>query len=119
MIKLATVFSGIGDIEHALKRMGIEHEILFACDNGEREVEIDYKKEFENRVEHIVTGKLNKTDRIRLIFEQKLGKISKSDIANACPDISISMIERTLKEMLDKGEIIKDGSGRATAYVKK
>ena len=76
-------------------------------------------REFENRVEHIVTGKLNKTDRIRLIFEQKLGKISKSDIANACPDISISMIERTLKEMLDKGEITKVGSGRATAYVKK
>ena len=76
-------------------------------------------REFENRVEHIVTGKLNKTDRIRLIFEQKLGKISKSDIANTCPDISISMIERTLKEMLDKGEITKVGSGRATTYVKK
>lgn len=75
-------------------------------------------REFENRVEHIVTGKLNKTDRIRLIFEQKLGKISKSDIANTCPDISISMIERTLKEMLDHGEIKKVGSGRATAYVK-
>jgi hypothetical protein len=29
------------------------------------------------------------------------------------------MIERTLKEMLDKGEITKVGSGRATAYVKK
>ena len=75
-------------------------------------------REFENRVEHIVTGKLNKTDRIRLIFEQKLGKISKSDIANACPDISISMIERTLKEMLDDGKIKKVGSGRATEYVK-
>ena len=36
-----------------------------------------------------------------------------------CPDISISMIERTLKEMLDYGEIKKVGSGRATAYVKK
>ena len=36
MIKLATVFSGIGSIEWALKRQGIEHEIVFACDNGER-----------------------------------------------------------------------------------
>ena len=76
-------------------------------------------REFENRVEHIVTGKLNKTDRIRLIFEQKLGKISKADIAGTYPDISISMIERTLKEMLDNGEIRKVGSGRSTAYVKK
>ena len=34
MIKLATVFSGIGAIEHALDRMGLEHPIVFACDNG-------------------------------------------------------------------------------------
>ena len=45
MLKVATVFSGIGSIEFALKRMNIEHEIVFACDNGEREVEIDYLKE--------------------------------------------------------------------------
>ena len=47
MLKVASIFSGIGAFEFALKRMGIEHEILFACDNGERDVEIDYKKEFE------------------------------------------------------------------------
>lgn len=38
MIKLATVFSGIGAIEHALDRMGIEHEIVFACDNGDVDI---------------------------------------------------------------------------------
>ena len=38
MIRLATVFSGIGAIEHALDRMGIEHEIVFACDNGDVDV---------------------------------------------------------------------------------
>lgn len=35
MLKLATVFSGIGAIEHALQRMNIEYEIVFACDNGD------------------------------------------------------------------------------------
>ena len=35
MIRLATVFSGIGAIEHALERMGLNSEIVFACDNGE------------------------------------------------------------------------------------
>ena len=35
MIRLATVFSGIGAIEHALDRMGLESEIVFACDNGD------------------------------------------------------------------------------------
>lgn len=35
MIRLATAFSGIGAIEHALNRMGLEDEIVFACDNGD------------------------------------------------------------------------------------
>ena len=35
MIRLATAFSGIGAIEHALNRMGLENEIVFACDNGD------------------------------------------------------------------------------------
>lgn len=38
MIKLATVFSGIGAIEHALDRMGIDHTIVFACDNGDIDI---------------------------------------------------------------------------------
>lgn len=38
MIKLATVFSGIGAIEHALQRMNLEHKIVFACDNGDVEI---------------------------------------------------------------------------------
>lgn len=36
-IKVATVFSGIGSIEFALKRMNIDHKLVFACDNGERD----------------------------------------------------------------------------------
>lgn len=38
MIKLATVFSGIGAVEHALNRMDIDTEIVFACDNGDIDV---------------------------------------------------------------------------------
>lgn len=36
MLRLATVFSGIGAIEQALKKLNIQFEIAFACDNGER-----------------------------------------------------------------------------------
>ena len=36
MINIATVFSGIGAAEHALKLMGVGMNIVFACDNGER-----------------------------------------------------------------------------------
>ena len=38
MIKLATVFSGIGAVEHALNRMDIDAEIIFACDNGDIDI---------------------------------------------------------------------------------
>lgn len=47
MLKLATVFSGIGAIEFALKRMNIDYEVEFACDNGERDVLIDYQNEMQ------------------------------------------------------------------------
>jgi Fic family protein len=75
--------------------------------------------EFENRVEHVFISKLSKAERIRMQFEKKLGKISKRDILEACPDISISMIEITLKKLLEEGYIIKIGSARNTAYVKR
>jgi DNA (cytosine-5)-methyltransferase 1 len=39
-IKVASVFSGIGAFEYALKKLSVNHEVLFACDNGERELEI-------------------------------------------------------------------------------
>lgn len=32
-IKVATLFSGIGAIEHALERLRLKNEIIFACDN--------------------------------------------------------------------------------------
>ena len=48
MLKLATVFSGIGAIEFALKRLNINYEVVFACDNGERDVIIDRVNEFEH-----------------------------------------------------------------------
>lgn len=47
IMKVATAFSGIGAFEQALIRLNIPHEILFACDNGNRIIDIDYDKEFE------------------------------------------------------------------------
>ena len=42
-IRLATVFSGIGAIEHALDRMNLNHKIIFACDNGDLEISQEQK----------------------------------------------------------------------------
>lgn len=47
MLKLGTVFSGIGSIEHALERLNIPYEISFACDNGDVNIfEKQIKKNF-------------------------------------------------------------------------
>lgn len=37
-LRLATVFSGIGAVEHALDRMGVPYEIVFASDNGDVDI---------------------------------------------------------------------------------
>ncbi|WP_017212190.1 DNA cytosine methyltransferase [Clostridium beijerinckii] len=60
MLKIATVFSGIGAIEHALKRMGIKHEIVFASDNGE--VDIFKKNIGTNFIE--IKNELNRLKKI-------------------------------------------------------
>lgn len=48
MLRVATVFSGIGAFEQALKRMNIDHEIVFACDNGERYLDKEYNELIED-----------------------------------------------------------------------
>lgn len=45
-IQLGTLFSGIGAIEQAFEKMNLDHEIVFACDNGERELK-ESKEEIE------------------------------------------------------------------------
>ncbi len=75
--------------------------------------------EFQDRIEHLKYRKMSKTDRVKAVFEKKLGVIKKSDIATLCPDISETTIERTLKELLEAGFIEKVGKGRATGYAKK
>lgn len=47
-MRLATVFSGIGAIEQALHRMGIDYEIVFACDNGDVELNLLEGKDLDD-----------------------------------------------------------------------
>ena len=74
--------------------------------------------EFEDRVEHLRHRKMSKVARITALINRTPGKISKKEVAQACPDISVTTIERTLAELLTSGQIKKVGSGRSTAYVK-
>ncbi|HJA34544.1 MAG TPA: Fic family protein, partial [Candidatus Mediterraneibacter merdigallinarum] len=74
--------------------------------------------EFESRVEHLKNRTLSKPERIRSMIDQKVGKITKKEILDACPDISKTTVERTLTELVKSGYIAKVGSGPATGYVR-
>jgi DNA (cytosine-5)-methyltransferase 1 len=83
VIRLATVFSGIGAVEQALKRMNIQHETLFACDNGERMIDIDYDKEFEIvRSMKTVKEKRQYVDKLYEINSRKTNFVKQSYLAN-------------------------------------
>ena len=58
MIRLATLFSGIGSVEQALERANISHKIIFACDNGDINIEYNHELEF-NKIKNM-TSKLEK-----------------------------------------------------------
>ena len=67
-LRLATVFSGIGAIEQALLRLNIQHEIVFACDNGERKLKVSQdelnellKNVDQNNIEQVIREEYNKS----------------------------------------------------------
>ena len=75
-------------------------------------------KEFENRVEHLRYRKMSKPERIKAVIDQRVGKITKKEIMEYCPDISKVTVERTLTSLVKEGYVQKIGAGTATAYVK-
>ena len=74
-------------------------------------------KDFSQRVKTIATSGLSKPERVRLVIKENLGKITKSEILEKCPDISQVTVQRTLAELVEAGEILKIGGGRYTSYV--
>ena len=74
-------------------------------------------RDFSTRVKVLTTSGLSKPDRIREIIKDTLGKITKTEIMNKCPDISQITIQRTLNDLLKNGDIIKIGGGRYTSYI--
>ena len=73
-------------------------------------------RDFSSRVQQLMTSGMSKPDRIRAIIKDTLGKITKAEIMEKCPDISMVTVQRTLNELHKSGEIIKLSGGRYTAY---
>lgn len=74
--------------------------------------------EFEKRVEHLKHRSLSKPERVKAVIDQKVGRITKREIMELCPDISKVTVERTLTDLVKSGYLAKVGTGPATGYVR-
>lgn len=74
-------------------------------------------REFSSRVKVLATSGLSKPERIRELIKDTLGKITKTQIMEKCPDISQVTVQRALNDLVTTGDILKIGGGRYTAYI--
>lgn len=74
-------------------------------------------REFESRVDILITKGLSKPERIAEVIKSTFGKITKREIQEKCPDISEVTIQRALGELQARGEILKLSGGRYTSYI--
>ena len=75
-------------------------------------------KEFAARLDGIVNERASKADRIRNVIALAQGAITKREIVEKCPDISVITVSVALKRLCDEGYICKTGNGRSAAYVR-
>jgi Fic family protein len=73
-------------------------------------------RDFCSRIELSLTR--SKPERVRALFDQRLNKLSKSDILKTLPDISVSTVEAALAVLLKENYILKTGAGKNTAYIR-
>lgn len=72
-------------------------------------------KEFEDRFS-IVEGNLSAVETVRKASLQKIGRFTKQDIRELCPNLSVSSVEGALRKMVACGEIKREGTGKNTCY---
>ncbi len=74
-------------------------------------------RDFEERV-NLVEEKLPATEIVRRAVYRKIGKFTKSEVMELCPTISKASIENAIKQLVEKGLLVKHGSGRSTFYTR-
>lgn len=74
-------------------------------------------REFSTRVRLLAYSGLSKPDRVSRIIENASEAITKGEIMEKCPDISLVTVQRALGELVVSGKVIKIGGGRYTKYI--
>lgn len=76
-------------------------------------------REFEAGAKILFESKSTAFVQVREIIKTKIGKFTKADIVTLCPTLSVTTIERCLKELLDQNFIEKYGENKSTFYIRK
>lgn len=74
-------------------------------------------RDFEDRVD-LVSEKLPAVEVVRRAVYGKIGKFTKRDIMELCPTIGKTSVENSIKQLVDRGVLVKHGSGRSTYYTR-
>ena len=74
-------------------------------------------KDFSNRIEYMTNNKMNAKDRVFLVIEKNISKMTKKEIIEICPDISETTVEKALSDLIKDELILKIGDGRYTSYI--
>ena len=74
-------------------------------------------REFSNRMEILSSNGISKPNKVREVIKNAVGTITKTEILQACPDVSQVTVQRTLAELLEANKITKIGGGRYTKYI--
>ena len=72
-------------------------------------------KDFGDRFA-LVETKLSALEMVRLAAMNRIGRITKQDIREQCPSLSISSIEGALRKLVASGELKREGTGKKTCY---
>ena len=74
-------------------------------------------RDFEERVE-IVSSKASAIEMVMKAISTIIGKFTKSQIAELCPNLSVKSIEGALKKLANEEKIKKCGTGKNTFYIR-
>ena len=76
-------------------------------------------QELDKRFATVHSKKITKTNRIEATILNSLVPISKKEISQILPDVSVTTIEVVLSQMVKDGKIVKIGRGTQTRYYRK
>lgn len=74
-------------------------------------------RDFEERVD-LVGEKFPALEVVRRAVNGRVGRFTKAEILELCPTLSKTSVESSIKKLVDRGELVRYGTGRSTFYAR-